>query len=157
MEILGLAHVKKVAPKLRWGEIKHFCDADLLQAIITHRYDVLSRYTRGMRRVAALELDKMRSALPGLEGIGRRHVLAWMNRDETSLKAGERAQLETLLAKNSTLATIYRMRQELIALWSRSSTTKEQLVEQLQGWCQAAEQSGIEALTNLSVKLRRYA
>ncbi len=35
LEIFGLASVKKVAPKVRWGEIKHFCDADLLHAIIT--------------------------------------------------------------------------------------------------------------------------
>jgi stearoyl-CoA desaturase (delta-9 desaturase) len=157
LEILGLAHVKKVAPKLRWGEIKHFCDVDLLQAIITHRYDVLSRYTRGMRRVAVLELEKMRAALPELECCGRRRMLAWLSRDEASLKAGERAQLEMLLAGNATLATIYRMRQELIALWSRSSASKEQLVSQLQDWCQAAEQSGIEALTAFSTKLRRYA
>ena len=34
LEVLGLASVKKVAPKVRWGEIKHFCDTDLLHAII---------------------------------------------------------------------------------------------------------------------------
>jgi hypothetical protein len=77
LEILGLASVKKVAPKVRWGEIKHFCDTDLLHAIITHRYDVLTRYRRGMKQAYAQELEKLRGNFPDMAKVWR-----WLNLDQ---------------------------------------------------------------------------
>jgi stearoyl-CoA desaturase (delta-9 desaturase) len=49
------------------------------------------------------------------------------------------------------------MRQELAALWNRSSATREQLVTQLQDWCHRAEESGIGPLRDFSMRLRCYA
>ncbi|PIV88723.1 MAG: acyl-CoA desaturase [Hydrogenophilales bacterium CG17_big_fil_post_rev_8_21_14_2_50_63_12] len=155
LEFFGLASVKKVAPKVRWGEIKHFCDAELLHSVATHRYDVLTRYARGMKRIYSDELDKLRASLP--EGISLKQARAWFCRNPSNLKADERQQLQTLLAQSPRLDTLYRMRQELIALWSRSTASSEQLVRQLQDWCQRAESSGIEALSQFSFKLRCYA
>jgi len=154
LELFGLANVKKVAPKVRWGEIKHFCDAELLHSVVTHRYDVLTRYARGMKRTYSEELDKLRASLP--EGIALRQARRWFNLNYTNLKSSERLQLQTLLAQSPRLNTVYQMRQELIALWSRSAASSEQLVRQLQDWCQRAENSGIEALSQFSIKLRRY-
>ncbi|MFO7543513.1 MAG: transposase, partial [Thiobacillus sp.] len=53
--------------------------------------------------------------------------------------------------------TVYRMRQELAAIWGRSTASREQLLEQLQTWCKRAEESGIESLKDFSVRLRCYA
>jgi stearoyl-CoA desaturase (delta-9 desaturase) len=55
------------------------------------------------------------------------------------------------------LATIYTMRQELNALWERSTDSSEQLLARLQDWCHRAETSGIAPLAQFSVGLRRYA
>jgi stearoyl-CoA desaturase (delta-9 desaturase) len=41
-------------------------------------------------------------------------------------------------------------------LWSRSAATQEQLVRQLEDWCQSAEASGISGLRDFSHKLRCY-
>jgi stearoyl-CoA desaturase (delta-9 desaturase) len=49
------------------------------------------------------------------------------------------------------------MRRELAAVWGRSTATREQLVKQLQDWCQRAEASGIRSLAEISQQLRRYA
>jgi stearoyl-CoA desaturase (delta-9 desaturase) len=49
------------------------------------------------------------------------------------------------------------MRRELIALWARSRASREQLVRQLQEWCQRAETSNIGPLVEFSQRLRRYA
>ena len=152
LEILGLASVKKVAPRVRWGEVKHFCDADLLHAIITHRYDVLTRYSRGMKQAYAQELDKLRGALPDVAKVKR-----WLNLDQSALKPVEKAELLSVLAQSERLKTLYQMRQDLTALWSRSTASSEQLVRQLQDWCQKAESSGIEALSRFSQRLRCYA
>ncbi len=152
LEILGLASVKKVAPKVRWGEVKHFCDTDLLHAIITHRYDVLTRYRRAMKRACAQELDKLRGNLSDVAKVRR-----WLNLDQDALKPAEKAELLSLLAQSDRLKTLYQMRQDLAALWVRSTASSEQLVRQLQDWCQKAEASGIESLSRFSRRLRCYA
>ncbi|MGQ9861932.1 MAG: DesA family fatty acid desaturase [Thiobacillaceae bacterium] len=157
LEMLGLAHVKKVAPRVRWGEIKHFPDAETLTAIVTHRYDVLTRYTRSMRSVYGSELKKLRSRLPDLSGVSLRQVRRWLNLDSKALGDAERSKLLVVLANSRELQTVYQMRQELAALWARSTSSREQLVQQLRDWCQRAESSGIEALSQFSLTLRSYA
>ena len=49
------------------------------------------------------------------------------------------------------------MRDELIATWERSHLTPEQLVAHLQQWCARAEASGVRALQDLALRMRRYA
>ncbi len=152
LEVLGLATVKKVAPRVRWGEFKRLCDVDLLHAVITHRYDVLKRYSRVMQRVSAQELDRLRQNLPD---VGK--VWTWLNQDQAALPPRDKAELLSVLAQSERLKTLYQMRQELIALWGRSTASSEQLVRQMQLWCQKAEASGIEALARFSLQLRSYA
>ncbi len=46
LETVRLAEVRKVAPRLRIEPGKAVCDLQTLQAVITHRYDVVARYGR---------------------------------------------------------------------------------------------------------------
>ena len=52
---------------------------------------------------------------------------------------------------------MYAVRRELIALWGRSTATREQLVAQLADRCWRAETSKIEPLAEFSHQLRCYA
>jgi len=45
-------------------------------------------------------------------------------------------------------------REELRQLWTRTNVSAEQLVADLQAWCRQAEDSGIAALRDFSMKLR---
>src|SRR6476620_1112781 len=56
LESLGLAKVKKIAPAPKLDRGKLTCDLQTLQAVITHRYDVLARFTRSLRTTCADEL-----------------------------------------------------------------------------------------------------
>ncbi len=157
MEIMKLAKVKKVAPRARLTHAKSTCDLELLQAIITHRYDVLTRYTRTVKATCASEFVKLRIALPHLEDRGViSNLKHWLRLDETELVEAERIKLGEVLDRSHELNLIYTMRQELIGLWARSNASKEQLLLQLQEWCQRAESSGIEALEAFSRTLRCY-
>ncbi len=158
METLGLAKVKKVAPKVRFSEGKALCDIDTLQAVITHRYDVMTRFARSVGRIYKAEIRKLRSRAP-LSGDGAplKTVRGWLHLDAKALKDQDRAKLDELLDMSKVLQTVYTMRMELAALWERSSASKEQLLRQLEDWCHRAEASGIVALQEFSVKLRRYA
>ena len=47
--MVGLAEVKKVAPRVKLGAAKPHCDLATLQAVITHRYEVLAKYAKTLR------------------------------------------------------------------------------------------------------------
>lgn len=158
MEIFGLAKVKKVAPRVRMTKGKTVCDQATLQAIITHRYDVLTRFTRSVKTMYADEVLKLKTSLPQLnEGGMVKKVKHWLHLDAADMREQDKASLSAVLNQSKELATVYAMRQDLAALWARSSATKEQLLAQLQDWCHRAESSGIESLQKFSRKLRCYA
>ena len=145
MEIIGLAKVKKVAPRVRMTKGKAVCDLDTLQAIITHRYDVLTRYTRTVKGVYANEMGKLKTTMPQLnEGSMVKQVKRWLHLDAADMREQDKASLSEVLSQSKQMATVYAMRQELAALWMRSNATKEQLLNQLQDWCHRAEASGIK-------------
>jgi len=113
LEAFGLATVKRLAPVPRFVAAKPVVDLQTLQAVITHRHDVLARYAKALRRIRFKE--------------GTAHQ------------------------------TMQAMRHELAALWGRSLASREQLVKQLQDWCQRAEASGVGPLISFSQRLRCYA
>ncbi len=153
MEMLSLAQVKKIAPRIRLAPKAH-CDLDTLQAVITHRYDVLAKYARSLRQTCTEEMQRLKAA--HALRVDRRMVKRWLHSDEQKLSAPERERLREVLSNSKVLDTVYSMRRELTALWQRSTANKEQLVRQLEDWCHRAEASGIVALQEFSRRLRCY-
>src|SRR2546423_1540656 len=154
LSALGLATVKKVAPKPRFAEPRAV-DFDTLHAVIPHRYDVLSRYAKSVKQTYAHEVERLRRWSPGdAEVLGslRRALL----RGQT-LAGAEAHKVAEALKKSRALEITLAMRHELAALWDRSSASKEQLLRQLQDWCRRAEASGVAPLVAFSERLRSYA
>ena len=148
LELLGLAKVKKTAPKLRFSKTRAQCDLEMLQAVITHRYEVLAKYAKTLKSIYAEEIGK----LPELSMIRK-----WLPLDEAQLDESAREKLCKLLESSHALKTVYMMRRELELLWVRSTESKEHLIRQLEAWCRKAEASGIGQLQAFSMRLRRYA
>jgi stearoyl-CoA desaturase (delta-9 desaturase) len=155
MEMLGLATVKKLAPKPRFAEPKAAADLDTLHAVIANRYDVLSRYAQSIRRTYAEEVERLRHWSPRDAEV-LRSLKRVLLRGQAAAGA-EGARLSEVLKNSRALATVIAMRDELSALWERSSASKEQLLRQLQDWCHRAEASGIAPLVDFSQRLRSYA
>jgi stearoyl-CoA desaturase (Delta-9 desaturase) len=155
LQALGLAAVKKVAPKPRFAAAKAAVDFETLQAVIANRYDVLSRYAKSLRRTYRDELERLRQWSPRdaevLRSLGRVLLRG------QALAGAEGAKLAEALKNSRALETVLAMRRELIAIWERSSASKEQLVRQLQDWCHRAEASGVAPLVDFSHRLRSYA
>jgi stearoyl-CoA desaturase (delta-9 desaturase) len=156
MQAIGLAKVKKVAPKVRLDRGKTVCDLDTLQAIITHRYEVLTKFTRFMKAICAEEITRLKQRT-SLDIKALETIKQSLHLDARALPEHDKTRLEEALDMSQALATIYQMRQELIALWGRSASSSEQLLQQLDDWCHRAEASGIEALREFSMRLRCYA
>lgn len=156
LETLGLARAKKVIPTPKFGEPRLAPDFDMLQAIVTHRYDVMTRYMSSLKRVCTEEVERLKASHAGRFDVTalKRWVLSG---EERHLKDGEKEQLRGLVASSQALLTVVTMREELNALWARSNATREQLLAQLHDWVARAEQSGIDQLREFSLRLRRYA
>lgn len=154
LETFGLARVKKVAPKLILDKSKTNCDIATLQAIVTHRYEVVSKYAASLRATCAQELQSLKGKAVGVD-TGK--LKRWLHIDKAALPAAELEQREATIKQSAVLTTVYTMRDDLAQLWQRSTASKEQLVKQLEDWCHRAESSGIEALQQFSRRLRSYA
>jgi stearoyl-CoA desaturase (Delta-9 desaturase) len=155
LEALGLASVKKVAPRPRFAAAKPAADLDTLHAIIANRYDVLSRYAKSLKRTYSEELERLKRWSPRDAEVLRSLKNALLRGQAAA--GAERARLAETLKKSRALSTAIAMRQELAALWERSSASKEQLLRHLQDWCRRAESSGIAPLVDFSYRLRSYA
>jgi len=156
LEALGLAKVKRVAPIPSFSKPKAVVDPQTLQAVIACRYDVLARYAKLLKRAYADEMNKLREVSP-MDARLLRSLKRWLNQHEKMVPEPERQKLAEVLPKSRVLMTMVSMRRELAAIWGRSAATRDQLVKQLQDWCQRAEASGIRPLAEFSERLRRYA
>jgi stearoyl-CoA desaturase (delta-9 desaturase) len=156
LKALGLVRVKRLAPTPRFAEAKPVVDVETLQAVLSNHYDVRVRYARSLRRTFSAELAGLRRRAPDKARL-LKNLKRYLYRDESKLSEPERERVEQTLAQLPALQTVYMMRRELIALWARSMASREQLVKQLQEWCQRAEASNIGPLVEFSQRLRRYA
>jgi stearoyl-CoA desaturase (delta-9 desaturase) len=69
----------------------------------------------------------------------------------------QKLEMAGALAASDKLRKLVEMRDELIATWERSHMTSDQLLAHLQQWCARAEASGVRALQDLALRMRRYA
>ncbi|HYC37741.1 MAG TPA: fatty acid desaturase [Usitatibacter sp.] len=157
LKSVGLASVRKQAPKVKLDPSKFEVDAATLQAVIAHRYDVLARHAKSMKLTTKAEIEALRRAGHDTSAAGLAKIRKWLHLDVDALPAGGLKQLELALEHSPALKTSWSMRQELTRIWERSTLNTEQLVSQLKDWCERAEKSGIEPLKDFSLRLRSYA
>jgi stearoyl-CoA desaturase (delta-9 desaturase) len=152
MEMVGLATVKKVPPKLQLGAIQPVADEKTLEALIAHRYEVMAGFAHELRRAAQAEMALLeaKKADVSMLLVAKR----WLHRDEDRVPAAARPQIAQVRAAYPALDKMVTMREELRQLWLSTSASREQLAADLQAWCQRAEGSGIAALRDFSMQLR---
>jgi len=156
LEMVGLAKVKKVAPKPKLAKNKEQADFDTLQSVIANRYDVMAKYAKSVRHAFHEEFEQ-RKHQSGLETRFLKSSRKLMQREPAKLELSQKQQLVELFQHSKALETMHNMRVELGAIWERSHHTRDQLLHQLQDWCNRAEASGIKALQEFSLRLRTYA
>ncbi len=152
MQVVGWAKVKKTPPKLRLGEVRPVADEKTLEAVIAHRYEMMAGYARSVRRACREELAalKARQADASVLRAARR----WLHRDAEKVPARAREHIALARQAHPVLDKMVAMREELRQLWLNTSRTREQLTADLQAWCQRAEDSGVAALRDFSLRLR---
>ncbi|MBN3817576.1 acyl-CoA desaturase [Paraburkholderia sp. Se-20369] len=157
MSAFGLAKVKKVAPTPRLNKPKTVLDQETLQAVLSNRYEVMARYGKAVKRAYRQELVRLKELGSRDKYQLMRGARTWFHKDEDGLDEQKKKLLPEIFANSQKLQTYFQLRQELAAIWDRSTASREQLLAQLQDWCHRAEQSGIKALQEFATRLRRYA
>ncbi len=157
LETVGLAAVKRVAPKVRLNTAKTVCDIDTLRAVLANRYEVTAKYAKLLQRTYRDEMALLKQRMPDLGKVDLKRIRHWLHIDETNLSGQEKLKLGLVIQTCQKLNIAYSLRQDLVAIWHRSTATKEQMVKELEDWCHRAEASGIEALQQFSRRLRCYA
>jgi stearoyl-CoA desaturase (delta-9 desaturase) len=156
LEHVGLAKVRKTPPMLKLGSIKPVADDKTLEAIIANRYEVMANYAVELKRACAAELARMKSQ--GAHNSARWKSMnaakRWLHRDADRIPHGQKPLLAKAIGDTPSLGKLVAMREELRLLWTRTNVSADQLVMDLQAWCKKAEDSGIIALQEFSLKLR---
>ena len=152
MQWLGLARVKKTPPKVAFGDIRAVADEKTLEALIANRYEIMATYAKGVRAAARAELAAMQARSE--DAAVFKAAKRWMHRDAEKVPAHVAGELARARAASPMLDQMVTMREELRQLWLNTAASREQLITELQGWCQRAEASGIAALQEFSQRLR---
>ncbi len=145
---IGLARVKKVAPKLKFEDEREQIDLETVRAVIVNRMHILREYTRNVT------LPVFRNEL-NRDGLSRRARRLLIRRPQL-LDEASRQRLRALLARNPKLATVVEFRERLQALWEGRHVSNERLIAQLKEWCAQAEASGIKVLQDYARALKHY-
>ncbi len=156
LSYLGLAKIKKIAPvAIRQKNAKPTCDLDTLHALIHYRYDAMDRYKKMLLKAYEQEAEKLRQRASELYHKAV-DVRALLSKSHDQLNELEKKQLDDLLQHSKVMRVLYDMRNDLHSLWQKSGSSKEQLLEQLQAWCDKAEKSGLDKLADFSYLIRSY-
>ncbi len=153
---LGLAKVLRLAPVPKVAEPRQGVDLQTLQAVIANRYDLLSRYARGLREAFNDELRRL--SLPAAERQRFASLRRWLRKsDVQSIPLAQQQTLRELLSQSRVMQTLVEMRAELSAIWERGTVSREQMLSNLQDWISRAEASGIRVLQEAAIRIRSYA
>ncbi len=152
MKKIGWATVKKVPPKLQLGDVNPVADEKTLEALIANRYEVMAGYARGVRQACRDEIAALQARQADVSVL--KAAKRWLHRDAEKVPAGALPQLAQARAASPTLDKMVTMREELRQLWLNTSQSREQLTADLQAWCRRAEESGVAALREFSIRLR---
>jgi stearoyl-CoA desaturase (delta-9 desaturase) len=118
---------------------------------------VLAQYTRSVRHACRKEIRRLATVRSeaGIDASSAAELLRWLRLHTWARSARRPLRFDPALRMTHLLRTVYSMRQELSALWSRASATRsaDQLLEQLRDWRARAESSGIAALREFARRL----
>lgn len=153
MSRLGLARVKKVAPRPVIDPQHPTIDMETLRAVVNNRLHVMSNYASFV--VKQVYREEKRRLANARYRHGRYHSKLLIRHNDL-LDEKSRQRLEQLLAESHSLQTVYEFSLRLQSIWQNKTASPESLIQALKEWCVNAEQTGIDALADFAATLRAY-
>jgi fatty-acid desaturase len=150
---LGLARVPLTRASVAQVPGKRSIDLDTAWATISDRFQIMARYAE---QVIAPLVEQERARTDRTRGALLARARKLLARDQALIDARARGELERILAEHPALASIYQMRLELQAVWQQRTRGAQDILAALRGWCERAEHSGNERLSEFAAYLRSY-
>lgn len=153
LSFLGLAKVKRIAPKPESIPGKNHIDADTLRAIISNRIQIITTYSQSV--ILPLFKQEKLKVIPSDRGLWRQ-IKSILIREDSLVDDSGRRSLEQFLEKNRALQVVYSFRVQLQDIWDKTTASQKELLEALQEWCHRAEATGIQKLQEFVDYLKGY-
>jgi len=118
--------------------------------IVFDRFHVMKNYGDAIKNQRRTEFRKADN--DGKELMKGCHYLLLKNADKLTENQSEK--LDRLLTENSNMNTLYVMKEQLQALWS--NTDVEIMEQQLEQWCQMADQTNMTYIKRFAKSLRKH-
>jgi len=118
--------------------------------IVFDRFHVMKNYSKALSNQRRIEYRKANRA--GKNLLKGTHYLVLKNSDKLNEKQVDK--LETLLAENENMNTLYILKEQLQTLWMCGS--KETMQAALEQWCVMAEQANMLYLKKFAKSLRKH-
>ncbi|MBL0163999.1 MAG: fatty acid desaturase [Xanthomonadales bacterium] len=149
--VVRLAKVIRVAPSLDIRDDVHAPDNDTIKALLTHKFQVMTDYFRGV--IVPTLREELSQAGASIKDVPRRLRKAlssggrWLDNDA-------RERLGSWISQRPALATVmeYRARLQLLM----EGRNGEAMLEGLKQWCREAEESGNRALQDFAGRIKGY-
>jgi stearoyl-CoA desaturase (delta-9 desaturase) len=150
LSALGLATVKRTVPKPEIIPGKSNIDAHSLRMIIVNRVQVMTQYSKD---VILPLFHQVKKALPSDE---KRKIKTALVREESLVADDERRSLIQFLDKHTIVKTAYHYREQLYAIWNKTTDSQQESLDAVHDWCVRAEATGIKTLQQFVEYLKGY-
>jgi stearoyl-CoA desaturase (delta-9 desaturase) len=151
---LGLASVKKVAPRPTLQKNKEVLDLEAVKAIVNSRLHIMADYAKQVS-LPVLKAEILDADSNCREILKRARI--GLIRERSLMTKPQIEHLNSALLTNLQLKTVYDYQQRLKDLWLRNYKNHEGLLQAMIEWCQQAEKTGIRVLEDFAKSLRGYA
>lgn len=132
LSLLGLAKIKRCINKLVINKVKKRIDLHTLKTIINNRYHILAKY----KRTVVFPVFNNAKLAQRLENFDKK------------------AQLNSNKSAFSDLKIVYRLKNQFQEIWTKTSTSNNEILEKLHLWCLKAESSNIKQLNEFVTYIR---
>ncbi len=149
---LGLARPKRLIPQISWKDEVGEVDLATLQALLINQFHVMNKYAR---EVLLVIFREERSRAGQQKALFARGVKKLLKQECTHMSDEEQCNLKQLLTVNQRLETVYQLYVQLQEIWKQTRKNREELLENLQAWCDNAEETGIAALKEFVADIKQ--
>ena len=152
-ELLGLAKVRSTGPIVERVSGKSAIDMDTVWGVLNDRFRVMARFAE---EVVAPLVDQECARADGAARDILRRTKPLLCRAEMLVGNRDREHLSEAMRTNAVVKTLYELRVQLQAVWSKRSGNRDDLLDAFRSWCHRAEETGIQTLREFVLDLRSY-
>lgn len=152
-QFFGLAQPLSTGPITKQIPGRLVVDIDMAWALMNDRFKVMANYAE---KVIAPHVRQEYEAADQATRQLYKRAQKLLGRDETLVDAAGRDRISELMDSSPMLKTIYELKLQLLAVWTKRGGSADELLEAVRQWCLDAEASGIQALREFSEELKSY-